>query len=358
MASPPPSASGSPPGPPPEPGSHLGALRKEGQGGGASKNPSRRSISVIITTFNREKHLVECIESVLWADEILVVDSFSTDDSVEQARSYEKVRVLQRKYYGAASQKNWAIDRVQHDWILILDDDERCTPSLRREIEQVLASDTEHEAFTILRLAYFIGKPIRHSGWQNNRAVRLFKKGAGRCPNRRVHTDVVPRSEAPPLQHAMDHYMAEDFVEYTNRIHTYSFWGAAQLWKEGRGAGVSAIAFRSAWRFVRTYFFQLGILDGLHGLVFCLLQAYGTYLKWSILWSWHVQAQEGQEPVLPVFDEDPETWQGSEAVSRNAARKRLRRQSRLRRFGQALGIVKSQESEPGESGARKDSGPA
>ena len=273
---------------------------------------SRPPVSAIITTFNEEQHIAGCIESLLWCDEILVVDSFSTDRTAEIAQGYDKVHFVQRTYFGSASQKNWAMTQVEHDWILIFDADERCTPALQKEIESLLAAGPTHEAYTIQRRVWFLGKVIRFSGWQHDRVVRLVRSGTARYPNRRVHADMITRGPAPILKSSMEHYMTDSFDEYVRRIEKYSFWGAAQNWREGRKAGFTEIFGRSVWRFLRTYIFQLGILDGMHGLVFCMLQAYGTYLKWSLLWGWHVNAARGQQPVLPIFDESEDTWRGLE----------------------------------------------
>ncbi|HET9226140.1 MAG TPA: glycosyltransferase family 2 protein [Thermoanaerobaculia bacterium] len=268
----------------------------------------RPKVSAIVTTLNEEQHIAECIESLLWCDEILVVDSFSTDRTPEIAKRYEKVRFHQRTYFGSAAQKNWAMDEVQNEWILIFDADERCTPALQKEIEELLASGPSHDAFTIKRRVYFMNRVIRFSGWQHDRVVRLVRRGTARYPNRRVHADMITRGPAPVLRNSMTHYMTDSFDEYARRIEKYSFWGAAQNWKEGRKAGFTQIFGRSVWRFLRTYIFQLGILDGLHGLVFCMLQAYGTFLKWSLLWGWHVNAARGVMPNLPAFDESETTW--------------------------------------------------
>src|SRR6476661_5634935 len=278
-----------------------------------SQNPSARPrVSAIVTTFNEEVHIAGCIESLLWCDEILVVDSFSTDRTPEIVRGFEKVRFYQRTYYGSASQKNWAMDQVTNEWILIFDADERCTPALQKEIEDLLAAGPTHEAYTIKRRVYFLDHLIRFSGWQHDRVVRLIRNGSARYPNRRVHADMITRGPAPELRNPMDHYMADSLDEYVRRIEKYSFWGAAQNWREKRSSGFSEIFGRSIWRFFRTYIFQLGILDGMHGLVFCMLQAYGTYLKWSLLWGWHINAARGRMPNLPIFDDSEETWRGLE----------------------------------------------
>jgi len=275
-------------------------------------------VSAIVTTFNEEANIADCIRSLAWCDEIFVVDSFSTDRTAEIARGFEKVRFLQRIYYGSASQKNWAMAQVSHDWILIFDADERCTPELQAEIEALLAAGPRCDAYTIKRRVYFLGRVIRFSGWQHDRVVRLVRKGTASYPNRRVHADMVTRGPAPVLRHRMDHYMTETLDEYVRRIEKYSFWGASQNWKENRNAGPVQVLGRPLWRFLRTYIFQLGILDGMHGLVFCLLQSYGTYLKWSLLWGWRVNAGRGLQPDLPIFDEDESTWRGLEGAAEPA----------------------------------------
>ncbi|MEM6674116.1 MAG: phosphotransferase [Planctomycetota bacterium] len=274
----------------------------------AADDVGRQPISAIITCVDSERHIAECIESLQWCDEILIVDSFSKDRTLEIASSFPKVRILQRTYYGSPSQKNWAMDRARFDWMLILDVDERCTEALRLEIEALLFGTPSHAAYTIRRRAWFLGKPIRFSGWQNDRAVRFLRWDGGRCPKKRVHGGVAAHGEAPVLEGVIEHYMVEDLMEYSQRLWKYAWWGAAQAWREGRRAGYYRIGPRSAWRFVRTYFLQLGFLDGLRGLVFCLLQAYTTYLKFAFLWSWRLEEMKGRPPILPEFDDDPSTW--------------------------------------------------
>ncbi len=275
----------------------------------AARSP-RPAITAIITTFNEELNIADCIESLLWCDEILVVDSLSTDRTPEIARGYPKVRFVQRTYFGSASQKNWAMDQVANEWILIFDADERCTPELQQEIETLLGAAPRHDAYTIQRRVHFLGKLIRYSGWQHDRVVRLVRRGCARYPNRRVHADMITRGSAPVLRHPMEHYMADTLDEYIRRIEKYSFWGASQQWKEGKSAGFVEIFGRTAWRFVRTYLLQLGFLDGMHGLVFCMLQSFGAYRKWALLWGWHANAARGRMPTLPIFDEDEATWRG------------------------------------------------
>jgi len=277
-----------------------------------STTPERPRVTAVITTFNEEDNIGPCIESLLWCDEIIVVDSYSTDGTVEIANGFEKVDVLQRQYFGSASQKNWAMDQAETEWILIFDADERCTPALQAEIERLLRTGPDAEAYTIKRRVYFMDRVIRFSGWQHDRVVRLVKRGAGRYPNKRVHADMQTRGPAPVLRNPMLHLMIESFDQYLPRIVKYGFWGAAQGWKTGKRAGFIEVFGRTVWRFLRMYVFQFGFLDGMAGLVFCMLQSFGTYLKWAILWEWRANAARGVRPALPEFDDNAETWQWEE----------------------------------------------
>jgi hypothetical protein len=153
---------------------------------------------------------------------------------------------------------------------------------------------------------------IRFSGWQHDRVVRLLRRGAGRYPNKRVHADMQTKGPAPVLASPMLHYMIDSFQQYLPRIVTYGYWGAAQGWKTGHKSGLTEVFGRPVWRFLRMYVLQLGFLDGMAGLVFCMLQAFGTYLKWAVLWEWRANAARGRMPNLPAFDEDQSVWHWDE----------------------------------------------
>ncbi len=281
----------------------------------------RPRISAVVTTFNEEHNVADCVASLLWCDEVVVVDSFSTDRTAEIARSFEKVRFFERAYRGSASQKNWAMDQTRFEWILIFDADERCTPELQAEITALLSSGPAAEAYVIKRRVYFMDRVIRHSGWQHDRVVRLLRRGAGRYPNKRVHADMQTRGPAPVLRNPMLHYMIESFDQYLPRIVKYGFWGAAQGWQTNRSSGLAEVLGRPLWRFVRMYVLQLGFLDGMAGLVFCMLQAFGTYLKWAILWEWRANAARGRTPKLPEFDEDEAVWAWEEGQGKPTTRR-------------------------------------
>lgn len=276
-------------------------------------DPQRPPLSVIVTTYNEEVNIEDCLRSVLWADEVLVVDSYSQDGTVEKVRSFPSVRLEQREYFGSAAQKNWSLDRVAHDWVLILDADERVPEALAREILRLLIAGPKAHGYYLRRRNIVLGKEIKHSGWSTDKVIRLFRRDKGRYPNRRVHADLDIEGTVPVLKNALLHYTFRSIGQYLEKLQNYAEWGAAQAFREGKDAGIFELGVRPLWRFVRTYFVQLGVLDGRHGLVVCGLQAYGTFLKYVRLWDYRVRERLGEEVELPPFDDDASTWQLPEA---------------------------------------------
>jgi len=281
---------------------------------GRSLQAQRVTVSGIITCCNEETHIAACLESLDWCDEIIVVDSFSTDRTPEIALAHPKVRFFQHEYFGDGAQKNWGINQATSEWVLILDADERCSAALREEIETRLSGPAPHDGYNIRRRCYFLGRVLRFSGWQHDRAVRLVRRGKGYYANRRVHAGMVTVRPVPVLRQPLEHFMIECFHGYVQRINLYSYWGAAQGWRDRKRSGLVQVLVRPLWRFFRGYVVQLGILDGLRGLTFCALQAYASYLKWSLLWSWYENAERGRQPALPPFEEDPAVWSGLDRI--------------------------------------------
>jgi glycosyltransferase involved in cell wall biosynthesis len=280
----------------------------------ASRRPR---ISAIVTSFNEEINIQECLESVLWADDVLLVDSFSTDRTVQIAQSLPNVRVVQHEYFGSAAQKNWAMDRSDGDWLLIVDADERVTGGLAREIRSVVDGSPDADQFAIRRQNIFIDRIIRHSGWSTDKVVRLIRRGTARYPNRRVHADIAPSGKAAVLESPLLHYTFRSFSQYLEKFHRYAEWGAAEAFRKGKRPGIVQLCFRPAWRFFRMYVLQAGFLDGRHGFVLCALQAYGVFLKWAKVWEWQRFEKNGWKFTLPAYDESAETWAGSGGPARS-----------------------------------------
>ena len=224
---------------------------------------TRPALTAIITTLNEELNIRDCLASVAFADRILVVDSFSTDRTVEIARAFPKAEVVQREYFGSAAQKNWAMDRVETPWFLIVDADERIPEKLAREILAVIEKDPPEDHFYIRRENVFVDRVIRHSGWSTDKVVRLIRRGTARYPNRRVHADLAAEGPTPTLLSPMTHFTCRSLSHYLEKLHRYAAWGAADAYRQGKKAGVAELLFRPAWRFVRMYVVQGGFLDGL-----------------------------------------------------------------------------------------------
>ncbi len=255
----------------------------------------RRLLTAIIPTYNEEATLGDCLESVRFADEVLVVDSFSTDRTLEIAREHG-VRILQHEYVYSARQKNWAIPRASHEWILLVDSDERVTPGLRDEILGILGGPPRHDGYWILRANHFLGKRIRRCGWGSDKVIRLFRRDVARYEDREVHAEIDLPGPLPVLRHPLEHHSFRSFAQYFRKLQLYSEWGAAQLHKEGARAGVLEIFGRPVTRFLKMYLLRLGFLEGVHGLVLSMLGAFTVYLKYARLWE--LGLRRGSDPPL------------------------------------------------------------
>lgn len=242
-----------------------------------------------------------------WCDEVLIVDSYSTDNTIAIAKQFKNVRILEREYFGSGSQKNWAIDQAKNNWVFILDADERCTPELYNEIKSAL-ENPKFEAYSIRRKTYFLGEEIKYSGWQNDRVVRLLTKTGGRCPYLRAHGAVVPYSKPFKFKNPMLHYMVDDIKSFFDRMNKYGYWAASQKYIAGQKASVFKVFIHFFYRFFRTYFLQLGFLDFKVGFIFCVGQSYGTFIKYSLLWGWNKEHPRFSEPKLPNFDDNATNW--------------------------------------------------
>lgn len=241
-------------------------------------------LSVLITTYNESDQIEAALQSVLWADEILVVDSFSTDDTPDKVRNYP-ARLVQRAYIGPADQKNWGLTQVTNDWVLILDADETVPPALAKEIQDVLNSHTGADAFWIPRLNHFMGQPIRYSGWQNDKVIRLVRKAKCRYNDLQVHEEIETANiRVGKLRNQLIHFTFKNARHYLDKLVRYGEWSARD-----KSAGMSKavtlyhLAVKPFVRFVKHYFFQRGFLDGKIGFVVCSLLAWSVFLRYYFM---------------------------------------------------------------------------
>ncbi|HEX9984196.1 MAG TPA: glycosyltransferase family 2 protein [Thermoanaerobaculia bacterium] len=270
----------------------------------------RPSVSAIVTTFNEIDFIEECLHSIDWADEIYLIDSFSTDGTVELVRSkFPRVRLEQREYLGAASQKNYAIDRAAHDWIFYIDADERVTPKLRDEIFRTLEGPLDRWGYSIGRRNFMLGREVRFSGLQRDRVTRLFHRGHARYPNRRVHADLLVDGPAAPLRQKMLHFYIRSFDHMIAKMTRYAVWGATQMFIEGKKVRTWDIFGHAFAKFVRDYIFNLGFLDGAPGLISVGMHVYYTFWKYAKLWEFTRLKQLGKPVPIPKLDQEEERWE-------------------------------------------------
>ncbi len=237
-------------------------------------------ISVIVTAFNEGDRIDACLESVRGFGELVLVDSFSDDDTVAVARRHGAV-VWQRPYRSAARQKNWALERVRHDWVLILDADERLGPGLREEIE---ALEPDRPGYWIRRRSRYLGRVIRGCGWQRDRVLRLFDRRHGRYDRAEVHEEV--ELDAPPgeLRGVLEHDPYRGITHHLEKINQYTSRSARDLVARRARGIVPRMLVNPPARFVRMYVVQRGWRDGWPGLVLCTMAAWSVFLKYAKAW--------------------------------------------------------------------------
>ena len=239
----------------------------------------RKKVTAIIPTFNEEHNIEVAIDSVAWADEIIVVDSFSTDNTVELAKS-KGARILQREYENSASQKNWTIPQASHEWIFLLDADERVNEQLKSEVIKILTQPEKHQAYWIKRRNFFMGKEVKYSGWQGDKVIRLFKRDNCKYENKGVHAEVICDGTIGMLKEKLIHYTFKDIYHYLEKWDRYTTWSANDRAAKGEKPGVFHFVFKPAYRFFNDYFIRLGILDGMTGFIISSLSAMSVFMRY------------------------------------------------------------------------------
>jgi glycosyltransferase involved in cell wall biosynthesis len=244
----------------------------------ADEGPAIR-LSAILIVRNAAEVVRDCLESVRFADEIVVLDSGSTDDTVAICRQYTE-RVEVTDWPGFGPQKNRALDRARGTWVLSIDADERVPPALRAEIEAAMARDDGPDAYRMPRRSWYCGRWIRHSGWTPDYVVRLVRRGTARFTDSLVHESLAVRGPVGTLRTPLLHLTFRSAEEVLAKVNSYSTAGAEMLHARGRRAGLGTAIGRGFWAFVRTYFLRLGFLDGRQGFMLAFSNAEGTYYRY------------------------------------------------------------------------------
>jgi glycosyltransferase involved in cell wall biosynthesis len=255
-------------------------------------------VSVTIITLNEADHIAAAIDSASWADEIVVVDAGSTDDTVAIARS-KGVRVETRPWTGYVDQKNFAHTLASHDWIFSLDADERIPEMLAAEVRTVLSDEPPRRGYRVPRVVYHLGRWVRTTDFYPDYQTRLYDRRAAKWAGLHVHESVIVDGGPGQLVNELQHYSFRDLRDQLDRINHYSSLAARQMYERGQRTGALAIAVHPAAAFLRNYLLRRGVLDGTAGLVISLMNSYSVFLKFAKLWELQ------QDSQLPTSNSQP-----------------------------------------------------
>jgi glycosyltransferase involved in cell wall biosynthesis len=249
------------------------------------------SLSAIVITKNEEGNIRECLESIKWANEIVIVDAGSTDRTVEIAKEYTS-KIFNRPWDGYGAAKNYGLSQCTGNWILSLDADERVTSELQKEILSVLSSVHQQvAALSIPRHANFLGTWINHCGWYPGRITRVFRRSAGRFTEAKVHEGLEIQGVVIPLRSDLLHYTDPDLKHYFEKFNRYTSLAAEELTERKKRFSLFKLVVNPLWVFVKMYIFRLGFLDGIPGLILCVLSANYVFTKYAKLWERSVQKE-------------------------------------------------------------------
>ena len=237
------------------------------------------TLSVILITMNEENFVRACLESVSWVDEIIVVDSGSTDNTIDICREYTDI-ILVTDWPGPGAQRNRAIDMATGDWILALDADEWVTPELKSEIQIVISDPGDKVAFEMPRLSSYCGRYMRHSGWWPDRITRLFKRGSARFNAELIHDHMIFDGKVGRLSHHLMHEAFEDLTDVLGKVNRYSTDSAQVMLGHGKKSSLLTAIAHGLWSFFHTYVIRAGFLDGREGFILAVSNAEGTYYKY------------------------------------------------------------------------------
>ena len=238
------------------------------------------SISALVLTYNEEDYIENCLKSIKWVDEIVVIDSYSDDRTTEIAEKYTD-KIYKRKFDNFSSQRNYGLDKMQGDWVLVVDADERITPELQKEILDKI-KDNPGIAYRVPRKNYFLGKWIKYCGWYPDYTLRLFQnkyRYSGR-----VHENLEINDEIKDLDNPLIHLTYKNLEHYLSKINHYTSLSAEDMYHSGKSTSLFYVIVRPLFEFIEKGIFQKGLLLGGPGILLSILSSYYKFLKYAKLW--------------------------------------------------------------------------
>ena len=240
-------------------------------------------ISAVVITYNEEKNIRRCLESLSWADEIVVVDSFSQDRTKEIASSFTD-KILDVEWQGFGKQKEFARTKASFDWVLSVDADEVVSEKLKEEIKSVINKNDSLDGYYISRLSNFLGRWVKHGGWYPDYVLRLFKKDKARFDESLVHEKLILEGKTGFLMNEILHYTDPDISHYLSKMDKYTTLSAQKLLAEGKSTTVFDLLFRPAAIFFKMYLLKSGFLDGWQGFLLASFSSFHVFVKYAKLW--------------------------------------------------------------------------
>lgn len=266
-----------------------------GQTGDPEDLEPRAPLSAAIIAYNEARNLPRCLASIRWVDEVVIVVDPRSDDDTEKIARASGARVLLREYPGDIEQKSFCVDRVSHEWVLIVDPDEVVTPGLAREIREVLRVAPDGPAgYEINRITWHLGRWIRHGDFYPDWTLRLFRRSAARWVGMNPHGRILVDGGVARLRGELEHYSYWDLADQIDRIQNFSEQSARALQRSGRSAGFGRLVLRPPLRFVRSYVLKRGFLDGWPGFIIAAASAFHVFLKYAKLYERRLGAGNAQ----------------------------------------------------------------
>ena len=244
----------------------------------------KQKLSVLIITFNEEIHIKSLLHNIDFADEIIVVDSFSTDKTVEIITSFKDVQLIHHPFVNYTLQRNFALDQAKNEWVLFIDADERLTPDLKNEVLFTINNNNTASAYLIYRTFMFKNLKLHFSGWQTDKIFRLFNRINCRyTEDRMVHEKLIVKGSVATLKNKLIHFSYINYKDYKSKMYNYGILKANEKIKKGQKSSALLMIFHPVYTFFYHFFIRLGFLDGAKGITICYLNAYSIFIRYKEL---------------------------------------------------------------------------
>lgn len=241
-------------------------------------------ISSVIITYNEERNIGDCLESLKWTSEIIIVDAFSSDRTVGIARVYTD-KILQREWQGYSQQRNFGLSQASNEWVLFIDADERLSNALSYEIIEAITNDSGlYDGYYMPRQSFYLGRWITHGEWHPDLKLRLIKKDKGRWSGQSVHEIIILNGKARRLKNSIYHYPYVDISHHLEKFNRYSSLFAQDAFKKNEKFKFHQLLWRTFIRFIKAYFLKRGFRDGFAGFVIAVLQSFDVFLRYAKLY--------------------------------------------------------------------------